>query len=135
MYSIKTMTRENVMNLGFKPEPHTVSLKDKGIWYCLCKDDEILSLLCIRKQRNELYIGEVYTPPKHRRKGYFTVLTKYVVDKIYPNYSVSVHCLEASKRGFEKAGFKQYTFREFKHGNQWWLRREGEKYEGKQIYN
>ena len=63
----------------------------------------------------------------YRKKGYFTTLLRYVADVVYPEYSISTHALASSKKGFESCGFKQYTFREFKYGNQWWLRREGKK--------
>lgn len=137
MYTVKLITKDKIQCLGFKPDPHTVSLKDDGLWYALCDDALVLvlSLLCIRKQRNELYIGEVFTPKEFRRKGYFSHLLKYVVDCVYPEYSISTHALLASKKCFENAGFEEFSFRHFKCGDQWWLRRKGKKYVGEQIYN
>lgn len=127
MYLIKKISSDDVLKWEYKPDPHTVSLKDKGEWFALFVDNVAVSFLCIRKQRNEMYIGEVFTAKQYRRKGYFTALCKYVVDEIYPGLSVSTHALASSKDGFLKCGFQQFAFREFKYGNQWWLRREGKK--------
>lgn len=126
---VKPITPEKIKALNFSPEPHTVTLKDHGLWYALENDGTVVSLLCIRKQRNELYIGEVFTPKEHRRKGYMTELCNIVVNTIYQGYSVSTHALLASKHCFEKCGFKEFSFRRFKYGNQWWLRREGKRYD------
>lgn len=112
---------------GIKPDPHTVTLKDKGIWYGLFDEGQILSALCIRPQQGELYIGEVFTLPEHRRKGNFRKLLDYVCNTIYPDYSINTHALISSKKVFESCGFVQYSYREFKYGNQWWLRRKGKK--------
>lgn len=128
-YSIELITGEDVLACGYKPDPHTVSLKDHGDWYCLNVNGKRVSFLCIREQRGELYIGEVFTAKEHRRKGYFFALLDFVCNHVYPEYSISTHALLASKGTFEKCGFKQFAFREFKYGNQWWLRRNGKKYE------
>lgn len=124
---VETITPEEIKALGFVPEPHTVTLKDHGCWYALKDNNEVLSLLCIREQRNELYIGEVFTSQKHRKKGYMTMLCDKVVNELYPGYSVCTHALKASKHCFERCGFEQFTFRHFKYGDQWWLRRKGRK--------
>ena len=127
MLKIEKTTEAEIQSCHFDIDEHTVRLTDKGTWYALKKDGVIVSVLCIRVQRNELYIGEVFTDKQHRGKGYFTMLCKYVVDEIFPGISVSTHALKASKNGFERCGFKQYAFRHFKHGDQWWLRRDGKK--------
>lgn len=126
--TVEQITPQEIKSLGFVPEPHTVTLKDHGKWFALKDNGQIVSLLCIRPQRNELYIGEVFTPKEFRKKGYMTVLCDTIVNKIYPEYSVSTHALWASKHCFERCGFRQFSFREFKYGNQWWLRRDGKKY-------
>lgn len=124
---IEKITNADVLACGYDPDPHTVSLKDKGEWFCLNVDGKRVTFLCIRKQRNELYIGEVFTAREYRRRGYFYFLLDFVVNKVYPQYSISTHALMQSKNTFEKCGFKQFAFREFKYGNQWWLRRDGKK--------
>lgn len=127
MLTVRKVDNEEIQACNFSIDPHTVTLKDKGQWYALTDESKILSVLCIREQRGEHYIGEAFTDKSQRGKGYFTLLCSHVVDKIYTGYSVSTHALAASKRAFERCGFKQYAFREFKYGNQWWLRREGKK--------
>jgi len=130
---IEEILPEDIQKMNYKPDPHTVTLKDHGKWFALFLNDVPVSFLCIRKQRNELYIGEVFTAYEHRKKGYFTTLLRYVADVVYPEYSISTHALASSKGGFESCGFKQFTFREFKYGNQWWLRRDGKKYDSNKI--
>lgn len=127
MLKIERVTQEEIRACKFKLDDHTVRLTDKGTWYALRDNGEIASVLCIRPQRNELYIGEVFTDHKYRGRGYFTLLCDYVVNKLYAGYSISTHALKSSKNGFIRCGFVQYAFREFKYGNQWWLRRDGKK--------
>ena len=127
MWTIEKVDNKEILDCHFEIDPHTVRLTDKGIWYALKVSGKIASVLCIRVQRHELYIGEVFTDKKFRGNGYFTTLCDYVVNQVYPGFSVSTHALKASKGGFERCGFKQYAYREFKHGNQWWLRRDGKK--------
>ncbi len=124
---IKKIELEDVIKCGYKPEPHTVSLRDCGDWYAIEIEGRLVSFCCIRKQRNELYIGEVFTAKEFRKNGYMTMLIDYIANSLYPEYSISTHALVASKHCFELCGFKQYAFREFKYGNQYWLRRSGKK--------
>ena len=84
---IDTIDNADILACGYKPDPHTVTLKDNGKWFALFSEDIPVSFLCIRKQRNELYIGEVFTAQEYRKKGYFTTLLRYVADVVYPEYS------------------------------------------------
>lgn len=127
MLTIEKVDNSEIQACKFEIDKHTVRLTDKGIWYALKVDGQIASVLCIRIQGHELYIGEVFTDKKFRRNGYFTMLCNHVVNNIYSGISVSTHALAASKHGFERCGFEQFAFREFKYGNQWWLRRKGKK--------
>lgn len=124
---IEKITVEEVQKCGYKPDEHTVSLKDTGDWYCLNVSGKRVSFLCVRLQKGEYYIGEVFTAKEHRRKGYFSILLDFVANNLYKGYSISTHALITSKSVFERYGFEQYAYREFKHGNQWWLRRRGKK--------
>lgn len=127
MLTISKVTKEQIKECNFDIDPHTVRLTDDGEWFALKKDGRIVSVLCIRIQRNELYIGEVFTEKQSRGNGFFTLLCDYVVNTIYSGYSISTHALAASKKAFERCGFEQFSYREFKYGNQWWLRRKGKK--------
>lgn len=133
IYSVRIIDENDIHKLKYEIDPHTVTLKDHGVWYALDRGREWVSFLCIRIQRNELYIGEVFTPKEHRKNGYFTTLLKYVSDILFPEYAISTHALITSKAGFEACGFKQYSFRHFKYGDQWWLRRDGKKYDCKKV--
>ena len=133
--TVMKISVDEIRELGLKPDSHTVSLKDHGVWYALKNNDEVLSLLCIRVQRGELYIGEVFTPKQFRKHGYMTLLCDLVVNRLYPDYSVCTHALASSKHCFERCGFKEFAFRHFKYGDQWWLRRKGKKYDSKEIYD
>lgn len=127
MIAVQRVENSEIQACNFDIDPHTVRLTDKGIWYALKVDDDIASVLCIRVQGHELYIGEVFTDKKYRKKGYFTQLCDYVVNKEYAGLSVSTHALASSRNGFIRCGFEQFAYREFKYGNQWWLRRKGAK--------
>ena len=74
-----------------------------------------------------MHVREVYTVPEYRRRGYLYLLAGYVVNKIYGDYQISVHCLAKSRGCFEKLGFKTFSFRSFPYGDQWWMRRPGKK--------
>lgn len=127
MYLVIKTSAEEIAKLKLKPDPHTVSLKDKGQWFALTENNEILSLLCIREQMGELYIGEVFTPMKYRNHGYMTELIRYVSNDIFRGFQISTHALKSSKHCFERCGFREYKFRHFKYGDQYWMRREGKK--------
>lgn len=130
---LKIVSKEQIAACKYIPDEHTVSLRDNGIWYALEKNGILVSFLCIRVQRNELYIGEVFTAQKYRKRGYFFRLLDYVVNTIYAGYSISTHALITSKNGFLACGFKQFAFRRFKYGDQYWLRREGKKWQGQEL--
>ena len=122
---IRKTSREEIARIGLRPDEHTVSLKDKGEWYALEQDGEMITFLCIRIQRRELYIGEIFTRPEYRGRGACTRLLRFVVDEIFPGLSINTHALRASRDIFRKCGFQEYAFRHFKYGDQWWMRRPG----------
>ena len=127
MIKIAKLSKEDVMACGYVPDPHTVTLKDDGEWYALGVDDKWVTFVCIRPRGDEMHIREVFTVPEYRRRGYLYKLVSYVVDVEYAGYQISVHALRKSRDCFKKCGFKEFSFRHFKYGDQWWLRRPGEK--------
>lgn len=126
---IRKVTLEQVQACGFKPEPHTVAFKEsEGQYYALLMEDEIASVLRVRLKGKTLYVGEVYTAPKWRKKGLCRTLVDMVTNEIYSGYRMTAHCLQSSKRIFERCGYVQYSQRDFPHGTQYWMKREGKDY-------
>lgn len=126
---IEKVTLEQVQAQKFKPEAHTVAFKEsEGQYYALTEGNSILSVLRVRVKGKTLYIGEVYTAPQYRRMGLCFTLVKFVSDVAYKGYRITAHCLQASKHIFERCGFIQYNQRNFPHGTQYWMMREGEDY-------
>ena len=118
---IKAITQEQVIACNFKPEPHTVSLKDDGCWWALMDGDEILSVVCVSNKNGGKCYSQVYTPPNHRGNGYSTKLIRTLSEKIYAKEYQIAHCLKASVNIFYNAGFALKTIRYFKHGNQYFM--------------
>lgn len=122
---IKAVKKEYVQSMKWKPEPHTVALKDDGEWWGIFDDSEnLMGVVCVSNKHNGKYFSETYTAPEYRNKGYCSMLISYLAKNIYPNDLLIAHCLKSSKHCFQLAGFKQYNFREFKHGNQYFMKRE-----------
>lgn len=124
MYRIKKITLDDVKACKFKPEPHTVSLKDNGEWYAVEKDKEIISVLCVSDKHGGKYLSENYTKPEFRGKGVFTMLLNFIVNTLYKNDLIIAHCLKASVNCYKRVGFTHYNTREFKYGTQYYMRRE-----------
>lgn len=118
---IKIIGIEDVEKCKFKPEPHTVALKDKGCWWALLLNGEIVSVVCVSDKHGGKYYSEVFTPVEHRNRGYSTKLIRFLANKIYKNYYQIAHCLKASVNVFDRAGFRLKTIRRFKHGNQFFM--------------
>lgn len=121
---IRTASQEEIKNCRFKPEPHTVALKDDGCWWALCKDGEIVSVLCVMDKNGGKCYTNVFTPKEHRGKGYSTVLVRFLSNKIYQREYQIAHCLKASVNVFERAGFRLKKVRRFKYGDQYYMEKE-----------
>lgn len=131
MKSVKVVKRvpfEVIADLKLKPEPHTVILnKDKpgGIWWVLCDEhDCILSIVCVVCRKNEVHFARTFTPVEYRNNGYATALIGYLSKHVYPNDKLTAHCLPASVSCYTIAGFQCVAIKEFKHGVQYYMRRD-----------
>lgn len=122
---VKKISKEVVRDQGWKPEPHTVSLKDDGEWWG-CVDDEgrLLSVVCVSDKHGGKYFSETYTPPGFRNRGFCSVLLGFLAKTEYKNELLIAHCLKASFNCYKSAGFNLFNIRKFKHGDQYFMKRE-----------
>lgn len=110
--------------MHWKPEPHTVALKDDGEWWgCISEDGRLLSVVCVSEKHGGKYFSETYTPPEYRHKGLCTTLLVFLAKTQYKNDLLIAHCLNASVNCYKAAGFKHYKTREFKYGTQYFMKR------------
>ena len=108
----------------WKPEQHTVSLKDDGEWWGCISGEILKSVVCVSDKHGGKYFSEVYTPPEYRRKGYCTLLLKCLANEVYGEQLLIAHCLKSSVGCFWSAGFRIYKKRYFKHGDQYYMKRK-----------
>lgn len=120
---IKQISLEYVQSLNFKPEPHTVVFSDEGQWYGYFSGDDCVAVLCVRDKKNCKYVSQCYTHPHFRGKHIMYHLVEYVTI-LYSNYTITAHCLEASRNIFLRNGFTQGSIRPFKYGTQYFMRKE-----------
>lgn len=123
MDEIRIVNKEEIDRMHFKPEPHTVDLKDHGDWYGFFVDDRLVAVACVRIQRNSLYFGSLFTDQKFRHMGIMTKLVAYIMDTV-PWHSYTAHCLAASRNIFLKLGFTETNVRYFPGGTQYWMKKE-----------
>ena len=104
-------------------EPHTVSLKDEGHWWGYKLENEVVSVLCIRKyHNNNWYLSENFTKQEHRKKGYFTKLLSEVM-KHYDGV-FEAHALISSVRVYLSMDFEMANIRRYKNGDQYIMIKE-----------
>lgn len=120
---IKKVTQKYVKSLEWKPEPHTIGFDNVGDWYMYYVDGHPAGTLCVTDKNRCKYICSCYTHPDYRRRGILLSLIKYVCI-IYSGSPITAHCLKSSKRVFEKAGFEHYNTVYWKHGTQYYMRKE-----------
>lgn len=117
--------KEDVQAQGWKPEPHTVSLKDDGDWWgCVDSEGKILSVVCVSEKHGGKYFSETFTPIQYRHSGLCSALLKYLAEQVYKDDLLIAHCLRASVNCYKFAGFRLEKVREFKYGNQYFMKRE-----------
>lgn len=74
-------------------------------YYGLFVENKLVSVTGLKETDNAVRLKANYTPPAERKKGYFSVLLKYVA-ALYPGKRVEAHCLEASHRIYLRQGFR-----------------------------
>lgn len=124
LYTIARINLSDVKACHFKPEAHTVSLKDDGEWWAMLDEGKIVSVLCVSDKHGGKYFSENYTEPDYRGKGLFTTLLDVVANKVYNDCYKVAHCLIASKGCYKRCGFELFNTRYFKHGTQYYMRKE-----------
>lgn len=117
---IKIVSKKEVQECGFKPEPHTVQFTDDGNWYAYLYGDRIVSVLCVSDKHGGKYISSCYTLPEYRKRGLQSMLITQVCED-YPNQKIIAHCLASSMKVFAGCGFEHYKTIEYKHGTQYFM--------------
>lgn len=122
---ILRVTLEQIKERNFKPEKHTVAfLDDADEWYGYIVGGKIRSVLGVSNRHGGKYIQSCYTEPEYRRRGLLCSLISYVCDLYNDDNKMIVHCLASSKGAFEACGFEHYRTVYFKHGTQWFMKKE-----------
>ena len=122
---ISRIRKEDVIAQNWKPEPHTVSLKDEGEWWgCISEDNRLLSVVCVSDKHGGKYFSETFTPVEYRGKGLCSTLLGYLAKQIYKDDLLIAHCLKASVNCYKFAGFKLEKVRHFKYGDQYFMKKE-----------
>lgn len=124
MIMIKKLTQEDVEACSFKPEPHTVSLRENGEWWGLVKDEKILSVCCVSNRHGGKYFSQTFTPMEERRKGYCSRLLYFLANHIYYQHKCIAHCLKKSVNCYMRAGFRFVKLRKFKYGDQYYMEKD-----------
>lgn len=121
---IKMVSLEEIKACGFKPEPHTVAFGgDVEEWFAYTLGDKIVSVLGVSDRHGGKYISSCYTLPEYRRRGLLSMLILEVIDR-YEGQKLVSHCLESSKDIFARCGFMCYKTVNYKHGTQYFMRRD-----------
>lgn len=122
--TISRILKSDVLAQKWKPESHTVSLKDDGEWWGVFDSGLLLSVVCISEKHGGKYFSETFTPVQYRGRGLCSALLKYLAEQVYKNDLLIAHCLKASVNCYKFAGFHLEKVREFKYGNQYFMKRE-----------
>lgn len=125
---IEVVSFDDVRACHFKPEPHTVSLSKydpRETWYAYKIDGKIVSVMSVSEKHGGIYIGEMYTIPEYRRRGLNSLMIMNVCE-MYPNRKKIAHCLNTSKKIMEGCGFVHYKTVYYKHGTQYYMKKEAE---------
>jgi GNAT superfamily N-acetyltransferase len=125
---IEQVSFDEIKACRFKPEPHTVSFVGKAdaadTWYAYKVSGKIAGCISVADKHGGKYIGSVYTDFPYRRRGIAEAMIRFVADSLYPKNKCIAHCLITSKRIFEKCGFIHYKTVYYKHGTQYFEKRE-----------
>ena len=121
---IKSVSLNEIKSCNFRPEPHTVSFDaDVQEWFAYVLGDKIVSVLGVSDRHGGKYISSCYTLPEYRKRGLLSMLILEVADR-YKGQKIIAHCLKSSRDIFAKCGFTHYRTVEYKHGTQYFMKKE-----------
>lgn len=113
----------------FKPEAHTVQFVNGDAndeWFAYKVNGKIVACISVANKHGGKYIGSVFTDFPYRKQGIAAKLIRFVSCELYPREKCLAHCLITSKRIFESCGFVHYKTVYYKHGTQYFVKREAE---------
>jgi hypothetical protein len=76
-----------------------------GSYYALEREGRIVSFGMITPRRTGTYIGDVYTLPEERQRGYYRLLISALVE-LYGDGAIEVLAVPMTVKGFGEFGFK-----------------------------